>query len=446
MSGSQLLDRLSDLVKKARNLGADAADALMVEGTSVSVSRRLGKPESLTRSEGRDLGLRVLIGHRQAIVSSSDVSPSALADLPARALAMARAVPEDPFCGLADPAWLATDIPDLDLMDAAEPSVEALTEWADRAEASALAVSGVTNSEGASAGAGRASIGLVTSTGFARAFDSSDASVSVSVLAGEGTGMERDYDHTSAVHASDLLAPEIIGRAAGEKAVKRLAPRKVGSGKVVIVFDPRVSRSLVSHLAGAVNGSSVARGTSFLKDKMGERILANGIVVIDDPKRRRGLNSRPFDGEGVATTRRAIVEAGVLKSWILDCRSARQLNLKTTGHAARGVSSPPGPSTSNLHLEPGTMSPEAMIGRLASGFYVTELIGFGVNGVTGDYSRGATGFWIDKGEIAYPVSEVTIAGNLKDMFLNMTVASDLEFRYATNAPTVLVEGMTVAGA
>jgi PmbA protein len=286
---------------------------------------------------------------------------------------------------------------------------------------------------------------LVTSHGFRGAYLGSRHGVSMTAIAGTGTGMERDYDYSSALHAADLESPETIGRRAGERTVARLNPRKVSTRKVPVVFDPRVAGTLVSHLASAANGASVARKTSFLRDKMGAKLFADGVGIIDDPLRTRGLRSRPFDGEGVATRRLALVEDGVLRSWLLDCATARELGLATTGHAQRGVSSVPSPGASNLHLAAGTVSPEALIADIKDGFYVTDLIGMGVNMVTGDYSRGASGFWIENGKRTYPVSEVTVAGSLIDMFRALTPADDLEFRYGVNAPTVRLEDLTVAG-
>ncbi|HKF63818.1 MAG TPA: TldD/PmbA family protein [Dongiaceae bacterium] len=445
MSIARSLDLLDDLLSRARKAGADAADALLVEGASLTVAERLGRPEKLERAEGQDLGLRVFIGKRQAIASSTDFSTRALNDLASRAVAMAKVVPEDPFCGIADPGDIATSIPDLDLSDAEEPATETLIERVRVGEAAARAVPGVTNSEGAEASWGRSRIALAASNGFRQGYALSHSGISVAVIAGEGTAMERDYDFSSVVHASELEDPALVGRRAGEKAVRRLNPRKVATVKVPVVFDPRISNGLVGHLAGAVNGASIARGVSFLKDKLGQRVLPEGLDIVEDPLRPRGLRSAPFDGEGLPTQRRKLVEDGVLTTWVLDLRSARQLGLKSTGNASRGTSGPPSPATRNLHLEPGRLSPRELIADIASGFYCTELIGFGVNNVTGDYSRGAAGFWIEKGEIAYPVSEITIAGNLKDMFLNLTPANDLVFRYATNAPTTRIEGMTVAG-
>ena len=439
------LDILTALIAKAKRLGADAADAVLFEGASISHARRLGKVEKLERSEGYDLGLRVFFGKRQATVSSNDRAPAALEELAERAIAMARVVPEDPYCGIAAPEELARSIPALDISDPAEPAIETLIERATAAEDAARAVKGVTNSEGAEAGWGRSKVVLVASNGFTGSYETSGQGVSVAVVAGDGTEMERDYDFSSAVYGADLEDAATVGRRAGERAVKRLKPRKVASQKVPVVFDPRVSRGLIGHLMGAISGPSIARGTSFLKDKLGQAIFAKGITVREDPHRQRGLRSKPFDGEGIANRARAIVEDGVLTTWLLDLASARQLGLKTTGHAARGTGSPPGPSPTNLWLEPGKVSPEALIADVAAGFYVTELMGMGVNGITGDYSRGAAGFWIEKGAITYPVSEVTIAGNLKDMFLHLAPASDLEFRTGFDASTVRIEGMTVAG-
>ncbi len=436
---------LETLLSAARAEGADAADALLVENVSASVSYRLGKLEDIERSESADLGLRVFVGNRVAFVSSGDFSDDAIKALPARALAMARLAPEDKFAGLAPLDLLARTVPVLDLEDPNEPAAEILVARARDAEQAGLDVKGVTNSEGGGASFSRAAVALATSGGFFGRYAGTSHSIGVAVLAGEGTGMERDYDHASARHAGDLESAAAIGRSAGEKAVKRLNPRKVKSQNVPVIFDPRESGGLVGHLAGAISGSSVARGTSFLKDRMGTAIFAPHVTIIDDPHRPRGLRSKPFDGEGVANKRRALIDKGMLTTWLLDCASAKQLGLTTTGHAARGTGGPPMPSATNLYMEAGTLSAKELIADIKQGFYVTELMGMGVNGVTGDYSRGAAGFWIENGEIAFPVSEVTIAGNLKDMFLNLTPASDLEFRYGTNAPTCRIEGMTIAG-
>ncbi|MDX1575392.1 MAG: TldD/PmbA family protein [Kiloniellales bacterium] len=442
----QALDLLDALLAKARAQGADAADAVLVGSVALSNAQRLGELERLEREESQDLGLRVLVGRRQAIVSSTDTAAEALDGLVERALAMAKSVPEDRYCGLAEPDQLATEPPELDMIDPEEPAPETLIERARACEDAARSVAGVTNSEGAEASWSLSRVTLAASNGFSGSYAGSRHALGVSVLAGEGLAMERDYDFSSTVFAADLEDPQTVGRRAGERAVRRLGPKKAATAKVPVVFDPRVAGGLLGHLASAINGTTVARGTSFLKDKMGEQVFATGRNVIDDPHRARGLRSKPFDGEGLANTRRAVVEDGVLKSWILDLRSARQLGLASTGNASRGTSSPPGPAATNLYLEPGAQSPEALIGEIDAGFFVTEMMGMGINGVTGDYSRGAAGFWIEKGELAYPVSEVTVAGNLKDMYLALTPADDLVFRYGINAPTLRVDGMTVAGA
>ncbi|MGY9013971.1 MAG: TldD/PmbA family protein, partial [Rhodospirillales bacterium] len=414
---------LGNLLDRAKASGADSADALFVESISLSVARRLGNPENLERSESADLGLRAFVGKRQAIVSSSDTSDSALDELVTRVVAMAKSVPEDPYCGLADRDQLATDIPDLDMCDDLEPDANVMEGWAQEAEDAARAVEGVSNSEGAEAGWGKYSVALASTNGFSQSYSRSGFSLSASVLAGSGTEMERDYDYSSAVYASDLTAPREIGRSAGEKAVRRLNPRKVETGQVPVVYDPRVSRSIIGHLAGAVSGTAVARGTTFLKDSLEKEIFSTSVNIIDDPLRKRGLRSKPFDGEGLATRPLNIIDKGRLTTWVLDLRSARQLGMQSTGHASRGTSGPPSPSMSNLYLEAGAQSPKELIKNITSGFYITELIGFGVNQVTGDYSRGASGFWIENGELTFPVSEVTVAGKLVDMFANITPAS-----------------------
>jgi len=446
MSDMSPLDRLDDLIKQAKALGAEAADAIYVESASLGVSFRMGKLEDVERSESLDVGLRVFVGKRQAVSSSTDLRASSLQALAERVVGMAKTAPEDPYCGLADSSLLARDLPSLDLEDKQDPDAAVLRARAEAAEGAALAVAGITNSEGAGASWGRTRVALATSSGFAGEYAGTSHSVSVSVLAGEGTGMERDDDFLSARHGSDLGDPATAGREAAMKALKRLNPRKADTQAVPIVYHPQVASSLVGHFAGGINGSSISRGVSFLKDKMGARIFAEGIDIIDDPHIVRGFRSKPFDGEGVRNAKRVFAEDGVLTSWVLDSTSGRQLNLATTGHAARGTGGPPSPSTTNLYMAAGTLSPEDLIADIRQGFFVTELIGMGVNGVTGDYSRGASGFWIENGEIAYPVNEITIAGNLKDMFLHLTPANDLVFKYGTNAPTLRVEGMTIAGA
>ena len=444
------LGLLADLVAAAKRAGADAADALLAEGASLSVQRRLGQTEQVERAESRDIGLRVFVGRRQAIVATTDTSPAAFARLAERAVAMARAVPEDPHAGLAEApdglADLAARLAALDLVDAGEPDIAALSARAAAAEDAARAVAGVTNTEGAEAGFGRAAIALVGSNGFAGSYARTSHSVSVTAVAGRGTEMQRDYDYATATHLAGLEDPAALGRRAGEQAVARLNPRRPATATMSVVYHPRVAASLIGHLTSAINGASVARGTSFLKDALGTRVFGAGIAVHDDPTRPRGLRSRPFDAEGIAPRPRAVVEDGVLTTWILDCRTARMLGLGTTGHAARGVSGPPSPATTNVWLAPGTVSPAALMADIGTGLYVTELIGMGINPVTGDYSRGAAGFMIRQGALAEPVAEVTVAGNLREMFARLVPADDLVFRRGTDAPTVRIDGLAVAGA
>jgi PmbA protein len=439
------LDLLSDLIAKARAAGADAADAVLISGTSLGVQRRLGKTEHVERSEGRDLGLRVFLGQRVALVSSSTLDPASFRELAERAVAMARVVPEDPYAGLAETAAPPEQVA-LDLADPTEPTTEQLVERAAAAEDAALAVPGINNSEGADAGFGRSEAFLVTSAGFAGSAARTSHSVSATALAGTGTEMQRDYDYHSTVHLADLDDPSAIGHSAGERAIARLNPTRPATTKLTVVYDPRVAGGLLGHFAGAINGAAVARGTSFLKDKMGQRVFSAGIMVHDEPRRVRGLRSRVFDGEGTPTSPRALIDDGVLTTWLLDSRSARQLGLRSAGHAARGTGGPPSPSPSNLYLAAGPLTPAELMAEIKLGLYVTELIGMGVNGVTGDYSRGAAGFMIRDGAIAEPVAEITIAGNLLEMFAHLTPANDLRFRRGTDSPTLRVDGMTMAGA
>jgi PmbA protein len=441
---SALTDLAERLVTAARRAGADTADAVAVRSMSLSVGVRDGGVENSERSESDDVGLRVFVGRRSAVVSTNDIAGD-VAPLAERAVAMAKVAPEDKFAGLADRASLARTQPELDLLDPDLPSVAVLEERALRTEAAGLAVKGVSMSEGASSYASIGGMVLATSDGFRGSYLVSHHGFSMSAIAGEGTAMETDYDYSSALHVADLESPEKVGRTAGERAVERLNPRKVPTTKVPIIYDKRVASSLVGHLAGAINGAAIARKTSFLKDKLGERLFRSGIRIIDDPLRKRGQRSRPFDGEGVAGKRLALIDDGMLTTWLLDSATARELGLTTTGHANRGVSSAPSPGATNLYLEAGSASPDELIADIKDGFYVTSLIGAGVNSVTGDYSRGASGFWIENGKKTYPVSEVTIAGNLIDMFASLTPANDLEFRHAVDAPTVRVEGLTVAG-
>ncbi len=444
---SDTLSLLDNLVAQARAAGADAADAVAVGGESLSIDWRGGKLEHAERSEGADIGLRVLIGRRQAAAVTSDPGAAALAALVERAVAMAKAAPEDPTAGLADPSQLAQDWPALDLEDPVEPPVEEIQARAAAAEEAMLSVPGVSaNSEGAGAAWGRSSLSVVASNGVSASYRRTGSNITAVALAGEGTGMERDYYFHRAVHAADLEAAADIGRKAGERAVRALGARKIKSQQVPILFDRRVAGGLVGHFAGAINGQAIARGTSFLRESLGEQIFAAGIEIVDDPRRIRGLASAPFDGEGLPAEPLTLVADGVLQQWLLNLATARQLGLESNGRATRSIGSPPGVGATNLYMKPGSTSRDAMIAGLEQGLLVTSLIGQGVNLVTGTYSRACTGFWIEKGEIAYPVSEITIAGNLKDMFREARPADDLEFRAGVNAPTIRIDGMTVSGA
>ena len=439
---------LDALLSRARKAGADQSDALALSSRSLAVGYRLGEPEQAERSESTVFGLRVLIGGRQAAISTADTRPAALDEAADRAVAMAKAAPVDPSAGLADRVQLAgdTDAAHLELHDPAELDEDALKDLAKRAEDAALSVAGITNSGGASAGASHGWMALVTSTGFQGSYAGSEFSLGVSVLAGSDGGMERDYATSSTRFAAALEASEAVGRRAGERAVARLQSSQPPTGRMPVVFHPRVANSLLSHFAQAVNGANIARGTSFLKDRMGESVFADGISIVDDSLRPRGMRSRPFDAEGLLSQRLELVREGRLQSWLLDCASARKLGLESTGSAGRGISSPPSPGPTNLYMVPGVVTPDELLETIGDGIYVTELIGMGVNPVTGDYSRGAAGFLIEGGVLGRPISEFTLAGNLKSMFASLTPASDLEFRYGVNAPTIAIPDMTIAGA
>jgi PmbA protein len=448
LTPEQAQDRAADIVARAAAAGADAADAVYAADMSLDISVRLGALEDVGRSESADLGLRVFVGKRSASVSTSDLSEDSITALVERAVAMAREAPEDAWAGLAPKERLMHGAPPLlDLDDGGDVSPESLREAAQAAEDAARAVPGVTNSEGGSASGSRSIWALATSHGFAAAYAATGYGLSASVLAGttEGGGeMVRDYAYSSARHRRALEAPEAIGTKAGERAVARVNPGRLASGPMSVVYDPRVGSSLLGHMVGAISGASITRKTSFLLDALGTQVFSEGVTILDDPHRPHGLRSRPFDGEGLPVSPCAIIEHGMLEAWLLDSASARQLGLEPTGHAARGVGGAPGVSPSNLHMVAGKMPVQTLIGDIANGVYVTELIGMGVNGVTGDYSRGAAGFRIVDGQIAGPVAEFTIAGNLREMYRNLTPANDLEFRYGTNVPTLRVEGMTVA--
>lgn len=441
LTSDQARTRAQDIVALATRAGADAADAVFAADTATEVQVRLGALEDVGRSESGDLSLRVFVGQRSASVSTSNLDPAEMAALVERAVAMARAAPEDPYAGLAPAERLLRGTPpELDLDDHGEVSPDTLKARALAAEDAARAVAGVTNSEGAGASASRAVVALATSHGFAGSYTGSSYGVSASVLAGAGGDMQRDYAHHATRHFARLEEPADIGRRAGERAVARANPGRLRSGPMPVVFDPRVGSSLVGHLIGAISGSAVTRRTSFLLDALGTAVFGAEVTIVDDPQRPGALRSRPFDGEGLPVGPVELVRAGMLESWLLDSAAARQLGLEPTGHAARQG----GIATSNVHMANGRTDVAGLIGDIADGVYITELIGMGVNGVTGDYSRGASGFRIERGEIAGPVAEFTIAGNLVDMFRALAPANDLELRYAVNVPTLRVDGMTVA--
>ena len=446
LSVSEAEGRAGALVEAARKVGADAADVLYIGDAATEVQVRLGELEDVTRSEGEEIGLRVFIGQRSASIAASDMNPATLSTLVDRCIAMAREAPEDPYAGLApEDRLLRGSLPELDLADPSDPEPALLRERALAVEEAARAVSGITNSEGGGASNGRSQVALATSHGFAGAYAGTSHSTWASVLAGSGADMQRDHASHSVRHLDDLEDPAAIGARAGERAVARLNPAKVESGVLPILFDPRIGSSLMGHLIGGMVGPAIARRSSFLLESLGEALFDSAITIIDDPLRPRSMRSRPFDGEGLPVARRALIDKGVLTGWLMDSASARQLGLEPTGHASRGGSGAPGAGVTNVHMEPGSASPADLMADIKRGIYVTELIGMGVNGVTGDYSRGAAGFMIEDGAITRPVSEITIASNLKDMFRALIPANDLEFRYGMNVPTIRIDGMTVAG-
>lgn len=438
----------AQLLDAARRAGADAADALAVDGTSISIDVARGRLEHAERSEGVDLGLRVLLGTRQAVVSSSDTKPETIAEMAARAVAMAREAPEDPTVGLADPAELARTW-DADALDLADPSDEpapaALQDAAARAEAAALAVPGITRMDSASAAYGRRRLHLAATNGFAGGYDRTDWSLSAVAITGEGTKMERDWYGETRIHGTDLPTPEDVGRLAGERTAARAGARKPPTGGFPVLYDERVASSLVGHLLQATNGSAIVRGASWLRDALGQPVLPETLSIEEDPLRPRVAGSRPFDGEGLPTRRRLIVDRGVLTGWTLDLATARKLGMHSTGSASRGTSAPPSPSNTNIALTQGTASRDDLIRDMGRGLLVTSLIGSSINPNTGDYSRGASGFWIENGEIAYPVNECTIAGNLRDMLRTLVPANDARGWTSRVVPSLLVEGLTLAG-
>lgn len=448
LTNEQALDRLDHVLGLAKQAGADAADAMYFGEASTGIGVRLGALEEIGRSEGEEIGVRLFLGEQSAHVSVSDLSPAALAEAVARAIAMAREATPDPYAALAAPALLAKGpFPDLQQFDAAteQLSADRLQEMARATEDAARAVSGITNSDGGSASAGSSVSALATSNGFRGASSGTSVSASAVVIAGEGDRRQRDYAWHSTRHLADLESLEAIGRRAGERTIARLDPKSAPTGRMPVVFDPRVSASLLSHLLSAIAGASIARKTSFLRERLGEQIFRPDIHLHDDPLLPRGLRSRAFDGEGLPTAARKFVDGGRLTGWLLDQASANQLGLQPTGHASRGASGPPGVSASNLWLQPGSQSPQELIAGISDGLYVNELIGMGVNILTGDYSRGASGYRIRNGQLAEPVSEATIAGNLLEIFQNLIPANDLSRRYGVDAPTIFIDGMTVAG-
>ncbi len=442
---TKLLSIAHDVVAMALKAGATSADAITISAQSQGVSLRHGVIEEFEQSESQDVGLRLFTGQSAALISGSVLTRDGLQRLVDRAMAMAKLAPPDSFAGIAEALQLATDFPDLDLVSKAETSMETLQALALRAEDAALAIPGVTRSNGASAGSSKRSVAMAASNGFAREWERTSFGLSASVVSGEGTAMERDYDGHGSVHFEDLESPEKIGVTAGQRAVARLNPRKIASQRVPVLYDRRVASSLVGHFLGGINGASIARGTSFLKQDLGKAIFAPHVSVVEDPHRVRGPASRACDGEGLPSVKRRVIDNGVLTTWIMDLRAARQLGLAPTGHGSRGLTSPPSASTSNVHMEAGSRSPEDMMKDVGTGLLVTEFIGSTINMVTGDYSRGASGFWFENGERAYPVSGITVAGNLRDMFLALEPASDLIFRGGTNVPTCYLGEMTIAG-
>lgn len=439
-------DLLNDIVKAALKAGADAAEAVSADRRSLSVGVRNGKLEDVEREESRDLGLRVFVGQRQASVSASDLSPTTQARLVERAVAMARLAPEDPHAGFAPEDRLARGpFVDLDLFDPSERSAQTLEQVSAEAEAAALAVPGVARSEGGHAGWSSSRWRLVTSHGFDGAYEGSAFSLGVGVIAEKDGAMERGGESRSTRHLSDLPGADLIGRTAGERAVARVGPRKIASTTAPVIFDNRMAGQIVSPAIGAISGPSIARGTSFLKDRMGQRVFAEGVTLIDDPFRPRGMGSTPFDDEGAAVQKRALFDDGVLTTWLLNSASARQLGLETTGHASRGLAEPSGVSTHNLHMEPGERDLAGLMADAGTGLLVTSMFGPSLNGNTGDWSAGVSGFWFENGVIAYPVSEVTVAGKLTDLYLRLERGSDLEFRGGFNVPSLMFDAVAIAG-
>ncbi|NVO26114.1 TldD/PmbA family protein [Donghicola sp. C2-DW-16] len=447
---TQRLESLTQqLLEAAKRAGADSADAMAIYGSSTEIDVRQGKLEQAERSEGIDIGLRVMIGKRQANVSASDTSTATIETLAARAVAMANEAPEDPYVGLAEPHQYARDW-DLDALELSDPTQEPtaaeLQEDARRAEAAAMAQSGVTQVQSAGASYGARNIWIATSNGFSGGYGRTGRSLSCVAIAGEGLKMERDYDGDSRTFQSDLRSPEEIGATAGQRAVERMDARKPPTGAYPVIYDERISSGLIGHLLSAVNGSMIARGSSFLRDDLGRQVLPKALSITENALRPRLTGSRPFDGEGLPTAPRTIVEDGILMGWTLDLATGRKLGMPSTGSAGRSTGSAPSPVVSNVALTQGDKSREELIREMGTGLLVTSLIGSSINATTGDYSRGAAGFWIENGEITYAVNECTLAGNLRDMLMQMTPANDARAYLSRVVPSLLVEGLTIAGA
>ena len=445
MNKTQIYEKADFLIKKSKKSGADNVDVVYIENTNIDVGCRLRKIERLERSESNDLGLRFIKNKKQVIVSSNDLAKKSLEELVFKASKMVGAVPKDPYCSIAKKKDLIKKIPNLEIFDNKEPSIKSLKDKVLEAENAGLDVKGITNSEGTEIGWNKSKIYLFNSNGLNVNYQSSSYGIYAVLIAGSGTSMEREYEFASSVFEKDLAKTSLVGKKAGELAVKKLNPKKIKTSKIPVIFSPRVANSFLKHLSNAINGNSITRGTSFLKKKLNKKIFSSDINIIDDPLKKRGLQSKPFDGEGLETKKTQIIKNGKLKTWFLDLATAHQLKLKSTAHASRNISSPPTPNPTNLYFEPGNISPKNLIGNIKKGIYVTELMGSSVNLINGDYSRGGSGFWIDNGQITYPVNEITIADNLNEMFRKIILANDLEFKQGLNSPTMLIENMIVAG-
>ena len=445
MNKIQINEKADFLIKKSKKSGADSVDVVYIENTNIDVGCRLKKIEKLERSESNDIGLRFIKNKKQVIVSSNDLTKKNLEELIYKASKMVGAIPRDPYCSIAKKKDLIKKIPNLEIFDSKEPTIKSLKDKVIEAENAGLNVKGVTNSEGAEIGWNKSKIYLFNSNGLNVSYQSSSYDIYAVLIAGRGTLMEREYEFASSVFEKDLTKTSLVGKKAGELAVKKINPKKIKTSKIPVIFSPRVANSFLKHLSSAINGNSITRGTSFLKKKLNKKIFSSNINIIDNPLKKKGLQSKPFDGEGLETKKTQIIKNGELKTWFLDLATAHQLRLKSTAHASRNISSPPTPSPTNLYFEPSNISPKSLIGNIKKGVYLTELMGSSVNLTNGDYSRGGSGFWIDKGEITYPINGITIADNLNEMFKKIILANDLEFKHGLNSPTMLIEDMIVAG-